>query len=71
MRLQRNCWDFPDPIGQRIGNDVIVGVVKDFHFRSLHYPIEPLLMSNNPEEIEYNECTDCTRENFGNLKLYP
>ena len=42
---------FDDPIGQRIGDDVIVGVVKDFHFRSLHYPIEPLVMSNNPEEI--------------------
>lgn len=43
---------FEDPIGQRIGDNVIVGVVKDFHFRSLHYPIEPLVMSNNPEEIE-------------------
>ena len=43
---------FDDPVGQRIGDNVIVGVVKDFHFRSLHYPIEPLLMSNNPEEIE-------------------
>jgi putative ABC transport system permease protein len=42
---------FPDPIGQRLGNDVIVGVVKDFHFRSLHFPIEPMLMSNNPEAI--------------------
>ena len=42
---------FNDPIGQRIGDNVIVGVVKDFHFRSLHYPIEPLVMSNNPEEI--------------------
>lgn len=43
---------FADPIGQRIGDNIIVGVVKDFHFRSLHYPIEPLVMSNNPEEIE-------------------
>ncbi len=43
---------FNDPIGQRIGDDVIVGVIRDFHFRSLHYPIEPLVMSNNPEEIE-------------------
>ena len=43
---------FKDPVGQRIGDKVIVGVVKDFHFRSLHFPIEPLVMSNNPEEIE-------------------
>jgi putative ABC transport system permease protein len=42
---------FDDPIGQRIGDKVIVGVVKDFHFRSLHFPIEPLVMSNNPEVI--------------------
>jgi putative ABC transport system permease protein len=42
---------FDDPIGQRIGNDVIVGVVKDFHFRPLHYPIGPLIMTNNPENI--------------------
>jgi len=42
---------FDDPIGQRIGDNVIVGVVKDFHFRSLHFPIEPLVMSNNPEVI--------------------
>jgi putative ABC transport system permease protein len=42
---------FDDPIGQRIGDDVIVGVVKDFNFRSLHYTIEPLMLSNNPEAI--------------------
>jgi len=42
---------FDDPIGQRIGDDVIVGVVKDFHFRPLHYPIGPLIMTNNPENI--------------------
>jgi putative ABC transport system permease protein len=43
---------FEDPIGQRIGTDVIVGVVKDFHFRSLHYSIEPVVLSNNPEAIQ-------------------
>ncbi len=30
---------------------MIVGVVKDFHFRPLHYPIGPLVMTNNPENI--------------------
>jgi len=43
---------FDDPIGQRIEEKVIVGVVKDFNFRSLHYAIEPLIMSNNPEAIQ-------------------
>jgi putative ABC transport system permease protein len=42
---------FDDPIGQRLGNNVIVGVVKDFHFRTLHHAIEPLIMTNNPEAI--------------------
>ncbi len=42
---------FTDPIGQRIGDNIIVGVVKDFHFKSLHHVIEPLVMSNNPEAI--------------------
>ncbi|MGD0753727.1 MAG: FtsX-like permease family protein [Bacteroidales bacterium] len=42
---------FDDPIGQRVGDNVVVGVVKDFHFRSLHFSIEPLVMSNNPEVI--------------------
>ena len=42
---------FDDPIGQRIGDNVIVGVVKDFNFRPLHYPIGPLMLTNNPEHI--------------------
>jgi putative ABC transport system permease protein len=43
---------FADPIGQRFGDNVIVGVVKDFHFRPLQYPIEPVILSNNPETIQ-------------------
>jgi putative ABC transport system permease protein len=43
---------FDDPIGQRLGNNVIVGVVKDFHYRPLHYPIGPLMITNNPETIQ-------------------
>jgi len=42
---------FVDPIGQRLGDNVIVGVVKDFNFRPLHYPIGPLVLTNNPENI--------------------
>ena len=42
---------FTDPIGQRFGENVIVGVVKDFHFRPLRYPIGPVILSNNPENI--------------------
>ena len=42
---------FADPIGQRIGDNVIVGVVKDFNFRTLHHPIGPVILENNPETI--------------------
>ncbi|CAA9223351.1 MAG: Acidobacterial duplicated orphan permease (function unknown) [uncultured Cytophagales bacterium] len=38
----------PDPVGKKIrlfGQEfVIAGVVRDFHFQSLHHPIEPLLL---------------------------
>lgn len=42
---------FDDPIGQRMGNNVIIGVVKDFHYRPVHHPIGPLVITNNPETI--------------------
>jgi len=42
---------FDNPVGQRIGDYVIVGVMKDFHFRPLHYPIGPLIMTNDPQNI--------------------
>jgi putative ABC transport system permease protein len=41
-----------DPIGKTISDGThtsrVVGVVKDFHFKSLHQPIEPLLMYYRP-----------------------
>ncbi len=42
---------FENPIGQKIGEYVIVGVVKDFHFRPLQYGIGPLIMTNDPQNI--------------------
>ncbi len=42
---------FQNPIGERIENYVIVGVVKDFHFRPLHYPIGPLILTCDPQNI--------------------
>lgn len=44
-------FGYDDPIGQRIGDEVIVGVVKDFHFKPLHHRIEPLVLMNSPENI--------------------
>ncbi len=42
---------FAEPVGQRIGNFVVVGVVRDFHFRPLHHAIGPLLLTNDPQNI--------------------
>ncbi len=42
---------YQNPIGERIGNFVIAGVVKDFHFRPLHYPIGPLIITYDPQNI--------------------
>jgi putative ABC transport system permease protein len=33
------------PVGEMISQNSVVGVVKDFHFRSLHYEIGPLLLA--------------------------
>lgn len=42
---------FEDPVGRRLGNYVIVGVVRDFHYRPLRYPIEPMILTNDPQNI--------------------
>ncbi len=44
-----NIMGFKDPVGEIITTpqgfkSTIIGVVKDFHFKSLHYKIEPLIM---------------------------
>jgi putative ABC transport system permease protein len=33
------------PVGEIVGRSTVVGVVKDFHFRSLHHEIGPLLLA--------------------------
>jgi putative ABC transport system permease protein len=35
------------PIGQVVDKYTVVGVVKDFHFRSLHHPVSPLILIYN------------------------
>ena len=48
---------FKDPVGEIIltpweSKLNIIGVVKNFHFKSMHYKIEPLIMTLNPD-IEF------------------
>ena len=50
-----------DPVGEKVywdddnqfGNGRIIGVVKDFHFQSLHVPIQPLIITVNHDELSY------------------
>lgn len=52
-------WD--EPIGKKItrnGEHKIIGMVKDFHFATLHSRIEPLIITNQP-----------WREGFSNLSV--
>jgi len=47
------------PLGKKFtafgdeGIGPIIGVVRDFHFRSLHHGIEPILLYINPERFEF------------------
>ncbi len=51
--------DLEDPIGVECLSDIrsgqapIIGVIRDFHFASLHSPIEPLVLEYMPGEASY------------------
>lgn len=50
-----------DPVGKRLEEGKIVGVVKDFNFQSAFKPIEPLMLRNSPEMFK----------NFISIKIAP
>ncbi|RYY07035.1 MAG: FtsX-like permease family protein, partial [Cytophagaceae bacterium] len=41
----------PDPVGQQLDGSRIVGVVRDFHYESLHEKIKPLLLRLEPQVL--------------------
>ena len=41
--------NFNDPIGKRLLDKTVIGVVKDFNFNSLHSKINPLIIQYDPE----------------------
>ena len=48
-------WE--NPLGKTISRDgvhKVIGVIKDFHFASLHDKIEPLIITNKPWENHYS-----------------
>ena len=42
-----------DPLGKRIGNSIIMGVVSDFHNQSLHRPITPMELNYSPDKSRF------------------
>ena len=52
-------WKVEDLVGRRASNSFvkntgeIVGIVKDFHFASLHTEIRPLVLEYNPASVSY------------------
>ena len=44
---------FEQPIGKHLDQREIIGVVKDFHARSLHSPIGPTALIYNPDRFAY------------------
>jgi len=51
-------WGWQSPIGKQlsIGNrkrGTVIGVVEDFHFKSLHQEIEPMVLYINPDWFSY------------------
>ena len=40
--VRKMDWD--EPLGKRYGSRKVIGVVKDFHFQSMHSPVKPLVL---------------------------
>jgi putative ABC transport system permease protein len=47
-----NAMNMENPIGKKLFDLNIIGVVRDFHFNSLHSHIGPLVIYYNPNEIQ-------------------
>lgn len=49
------AMNLDDPIGKTVANGQakIIGIVKDFHFKSLHDKIEPMIMLLMPHDVKY------------------
>jgi putative ABC transport system permease protein len=53
LAVKKIGWD--DPIGKRfdiIGKGVVVGVIKDFNFKSLHNELKPVALTYYPEAFD-------------------
>lgn len=59
------------PVGELISRQTVVGVVKDFHFRSLHHEIGPLLLAYQQDAnpiVNVRISTDNIRQTIADIK---
>jgi putative ABC transport system permease protein len=66
LAVKKIGWD--DPIGKRfdiIGKGAVVGVIKDFNFKSLHNELKPLALTYYPEQFD-NLMIKISTENIPN-----
>ncbi|MGD8535293.1 MAG: ABC transporter permease [Candidatus Aminicenantes bacterium] len=49
--VRKGGWK--NPLGRKIINSTIIGVVEDFHFDTLHKPIEPVVFVFRPDERSF------------------
>ncbi len=66
LAVKKIGWD--DPIGKRfdiIGKGVVLGVIKDFNFKSLHNELKPLALTYYPEQFD-NLMIKISAENIPN-----
>ncbi|HEX8040167.1 MAG TPA: ABC transporter permease, partial [Chryseosolibacter sp.] len=49
--VKANGWK--NPLAENFEGSRVIGVVKDYHFRSLEYPIEPVVLTMEASEFEF------------------
>lgn len=42
-----------EPIGKKFNDGFVIGIVKNFHYKSLYEPVKPLYISVNPDNINF------------------
>jgi len=42
-----------EPIGKTFNDGLVIGILKNFHYKSLYEPVKPLFISVNPDNINF------------------
>ncbi len=46
------AMEWEDPLGQYIDSSRVIGVVRDYHYRSLEHPVDPMMLTMETSEYE-------------------